>query len=991
MMLEIDGLLATGDAKEAELWLAEQFALRGTLEPFPGAHDRNFKVTAADGCRYLFKIHPPVTDARADLQAAVLRHLEQHAPDLPLPRLFLGRGGTPLAVVTDAAGRERRLRLTTWLDGTVWADAPQRGAQSAASLGRLLARLDCSLAAFHHPAATQPYAWDLANAAARRDDAVLIAEPERRAAVQAILHRFVIAVAPRLSALPKQVIHGDANDRNILLDAEGRVSGLIGFGDMLETWRVNELAVAAATAAIGAEDPIAAILPLVEAYCAGNPIGAVEADVLFDLILTRYAVRMAMAARQSRVQPDDVWTALRAMQALNRPLAIARLRRAAGHEPVAERRAIESWILKNGNSFGPILPVPLNREILTLLPLGADRDATRGRPFRQALHDALAEIKGTAVGRYGEDRSIYDADTGSERRTLHHAIDVYAPAGTPVLAPLPGRIAMIGNDTSIDGFGGIIVLEHEPGTPHRFWTFYGHLAPASLADKDIGATVEQGDAIGVLGVPEENGNWPPHVHMQLMTALCFDRAEAIIGLSLRSQWDLWESIFPNPNGILGLPVETAAIVARDPESVRHLRDRTTSPALSLAYDAPLKIVKGEGAYLIAEDGRRYLDMVNNVCHVGHAHPRVVEAISRQAKQLNTNTRYLHDNLVEYTRRLTRLLPPELSTVFLVNSGSEANDLALRLAKAYTGGTDVMVLDHAYHGNLSSLIDISPYKFDGKGGAGRPRHVWVAEMPDLYRGRFRYGDVEAGPRYAEKLATLLRDMNGINRRLAAFFVEAILGCGGQMVLPDGYLQAAFEETRAAGGVCIADEVQSGFGRVGSHFWAFEIQGVIPDIVTMGKPIGNGHPMGAVACKPEIAAAFANRMEYFNTFGGNPVSAAAGLAVLDIIRDERLMPNAAAMGAYLRDGFRKLAERHALIGDVRGLGLFIGVELVRDRMTLEPAAEELKAIVEAMKGEGVLLSTEGPHHNVLKIKPPLVIAQEDCDFFLRTLDAVMTRLA
>jgi 4-aminobutyrate aminotransferase-like enzyme len=265
------------------------------------------------------------------------------------------------------------------------------------------------------------------------------------------------------------------------------------------------------------------------------------------------------------------------------------------------------------------------------------------------------------------------------------------------------------------------------------------------------------------------------------------------------------------------------------------------------------------------------------------------------------------------------------------------------------------------------------------------------MPDLFRGRFRYGDAEAGPRYAEKLATLLRDMNGINRRLAAFFVEAILGCGGQLVLPEGYLKAAFEEIRAAGGVCIADEVQAGFGRIGSHFWAFETQDVVPDIVTMGKPIGNGHPMGAVACRPAIAAAFANGMEYFNTFGGNPVSAAAGLAVLDVIRDERLMPNAEAMGAYLRDGLRKLAECHALIGDVRGLGLFIGVELVRDRKTLEPAAEELKAIVEAMKGEGVLLSTEGPGHNVLKIKPQLVISREDCDFFLQTLDAVMTRLA
>ena len=220
---------------------------------------------------------------------------------------------------------------------------------------------------------------------------------------------------------------------------------------------------------------------------------------------------------------------------------------------------------------------------------------------------------------------------------------------------------------------------------------------------------------------------------------------------------------------------------------------------------------------------------------------------------------------------------------------------------------------------------------------------------------------------------------------------LLGCGGQLVLPEGYLKAAFEEVRSAGGVCIADEVQVGFGRVGSHVWAFETQDVVPDVVTMGKPIGNGHPMGAVACRPEIAAAFANGMEYFNTFGGNPVSAAAGLAVLDVIRDERLMHNAAAMGSRLREGLTVLAERHPLIGDVRGLGLFIGVELVRDPDTLEPADSELKIIVEAMKAEGVLLSTEGPHHNVLKIKPPLVISAAECDRFLDKLDAVLARFA
>ena len=1003
-MIEADAIDGKVDAAFAVRALTEAFGLVGRLEPLPGEHDSNFKVNADDGARYLFKVHGGrVAKARADLQASVLRHLEHSAADLPVPRLFVGRGGQPLPSVRDAMGLQRQLRLTTWLDGQTWAESSARGEHSMSSLGFVLARLDRALASFHHPGLAAPYAWDLASAATLRSDTGLIEDAEKRAAAAAVLERFAATVAPRLAALAKQAIHGDANDWNVLLDADGRVSGLLDFGDMVESWRVNELAVAATYAALGAEEPIAAVRPLLAAYCAEHPIAEVEADVLYDLILTRHAVSMVLAARQSREQPgndylrisqDALWPALRKWRAIDHGLAVARLREACGHEPVAARRAVEQWILRNNAAFGPVLPGSRDRADLAILPLGADRDAEGsahpGVSYAARLDAVLPTLQGRVIGRYAEDRSIYGAAGGPDRRTLHHAIDLYAAAGTPVMAPLPGRIAMIGNDTASEGFGGLLVLEHESGEPHRFWTVYGHLAPASLADKKVGAPINRGAVLGCLGERNENGGWPPHLHFQMLTSLCFDRAEAIIGLSAPAQWTLWESISPNPNQVLGLPIDAAARVARTPETLRRLRGRWISPALSLSYDTPLKIVRGEGAMLIAEDGRRYLDLVNNVCHVGHAHPRVVEAIAAQAALLNTNTRYLHDNLVEYAHRLTALLPPELSTVFLVNSGSEANDLALRLAQAHTGGTEVLVLDHAYHGNLSSLIDISPYKFHGPGGGGRKRHVWVAEMPDLYRGRIRAEEADAGPRYAEKVGVLLRDMNGLNRRPAAFFVEALLGCGGQVVLPDGYLQAAFAEVRAAGGICIADEVQVGFGRVGSHFWAFETQDVVPDIVTMGKPIGNGHPMGAVACRPEIAAAFVSGMEYFNTFGGNPVSAAAGLAVLDVIRDERLMANAAARGAQLHDGLSALAERHPLIGDVRGLGLFMGVELVRDQDSLEPAAPETKTVVEAMKSAGFLLSTEGPHHNVLKIKPPLVIAEEECDRFLDTLDVVLARL-
>lgn len=426
------------------------------------------------------------------------------------------------------------------------------------------------------------------------------------------------------------------------------------------------------------------------------------------------------------------------------------------------------------------------------------------------------------------------------------------------------------------------------------------------------------------------------------------------------------------------------------EELQAHRRRALGPSLSLSYERPLHITEGRGAHLIAADGRPYLDLVNNVCHVGHAHPRVARAIAEQAATLNTNTRYLHGHVVRYAQRLTATLPDSLDTCFFVNSGSEANELALRLARAATGARDVLVLDGAYHGNTGNCVAMSPYKFDGPGGQGAPEWVHVAPVPDGYRGLVRGAPQEVGVEYAERFGRVLDRMGSEGRSPAAFFAEPILSCGGQLPLPPGYLEPAYARVRAAGGLCVADEVQVGFGRVGDHFWAFEEHGVVPDIVVLGKPMGNGHPMGAVVTTRGVADAFDDGMEFFSTFGGNPVSCAAGLAVLDVIEDEGLQGRALELGCHFLDGLCKLQTRHSLVGDVRGRGLFLGVELVRDRHTLEPADTEATAIVNAMREQGVLLSTDGPLHNVLKIKPPLVLERDDIDYFLWLLDAVLEGL-
>ena len=469
-----------------------------------------------------------------------------------------------------------------------------------------------------------------------------------------------------------------------------------------------------------------------------------------------------------------------------------------------------------------------------------------------------------------------------------------------------------------------------------------------------------------------------------------------LSVSERPAWEMLARLAEMPPSLLHNALREACGLAPQAlyeppalrkETILARRQHVLGPSLSLSYQEPLQMMRGMGQYLYDENGRRYLDGVNNVCHVGHSHPRVVAALAGQAALLNTNTRYLHPNIVQYAERLLATLPEPLAACFFVCSGSEANELALRLARTYTGAQDLIVLDGGYHGNTAALIDASPYKHAGPGGQGAPDFIHTAMLPDPYRGPYKGYGVETGRRYAAHVRDLAQGVLDAGRGLAGFIVEPLQSCGGQIVLPAGYLREAFAHVRAAGGVCIADEVQVGFGRVGTHFWGFETQGVVPDIVTMGKPMGNGHPLAAVVTTRAIAEAFANGMEYFNTFGGNPVSCAVGSAVLDVIEEEDLQENALRVGEHLLQGLRELMARHALIGDVRGLGLFIGVELVRDRETLAPAAEEARYIIERLKEEGILLSIDGPLHNVLKFKPPLVFSREDADFLVRTLDKVL----
>ncbi|XP_048760525.2 5-phosphohydroxy-L-lysine phospho-lyase-like [Ostrea edulis] len=429
-----------------------------------------------------------------------------------------------------------------------------------------------------------------------------------------------------------------------------------------------------------------------------------------------------------------------------------------------------------------------------------------------------------------------------------------------------------------------------------------------------------------------------------------------------------------------------------------LRKKHISEACQLFFkEDPLKIVTANGQYMIDEDGNSYLDCINNVCHVGHCHPHVAEEACKQIRTLNTNSRYLHDNLVLLAKKITSTLPEKLSVVYLVNSGSEANDLAIRLARHYTRGTEMITLDHAYHGHVSSVMDISPYKLrtNVDGSHVQPEHVHVVPCPDSYRGKYRddqYSPTEVSQKYADEVKDVINRVQEQGKKVCFYIAESMQSCGGQIIMPEGYLKQVYKYVQDAGGVCIADEVQVGFGRVGSHFWAFQPEGVEPDIVTMGKPMGNGHPVAAVVTTQEISDKFkASGMQYFNTYGGNPVSCAVALAVLHVMEEEKLQDHAQKVGNYWINKVTELKQKFPIIGDVRGRGLFVGIDLVKDRETREPATQEAQTVVRRMKEEArILISSDGPYNNVLKTKPPMCFSQENVDRFCLKLSEILTDL-
>lgn len=988
---------------EAARSFAEVFGFTpSSCKALPGERDLNFRIGLSDGRQFVFKLcNQQEPSEYFDAQEAALHRLR----DLPfVPRPLPGAHASGKREVT-VDDQVYRVRAVTYQTGKPLAAVGRPSNDLLTDLGQKLAAVDVRLENFDVPILRRRFDWNLLEGCRVVEDTLTqVTEPRMASMVQASLERAAACLALHHNDLRQSAIHNDANDHNLIVgverDEEGEfsLSGLIDFGDLAWSYLVAELAIAAAYIVCRRDDPVTAISHLVAGYHQRLPLEPAELACLLDLTMLRMSVSICMSARQQQQRPDDEYLSisqepiratLPRLLELPSKLVLAQIREACGMPPHDRSRIVVEWVAEHADDFFPVMGRPLVHDECDVLDLSVGNPEIALSSTESDNESGAWQPNRFAIGRYDEPRLIYQSELFQEssgrQRTIHLGVDVSAPAGTPVFAPLDGEIVVSTFRDFQQDYGGVIVLRHEPLTGLTFYTLYGHLSRDSVVAWEPNARVGRGDQLARLGPPQENGGWPPHLHLQLIVDL-LDLGDAFPGVALADERHLWTSLSPDPRDLVGMDKQLKKQARCYPvEDTLPTRKRLLGSNLSLSYRSPIHLSRGWMQYLFDAEGRRFLDAYNNVPHVGHGHPRVIEAAYRQMRLLNTNSRYLQEVVHRYLERLLELLPPSLEVGYLLNSASEANELAIRLARQSTGRQAVIVQEAAYHGHTNTLIDISPYKHNGPGGSGAPDWVHQLPLPDTFRGRFRGPD--AGRRYSENAEQYIRALATHNHPAAAFIAETYPSVGGQIIPPVDYLPNVYEAIREHGGLAIADEVQTGFGRIGSHFWAFESYGVTPDIVVMGKPMGNGHPLAAVVTTRAVAQAFDNGMEFFSTFGGNSVSAAVGLAVLDVLRDEQLPAKALETGKVLESGLEALRELTPLIGQVRGRGLFWGLDLVRDANALTPASTEARLIVNRLRDQGILIGTDGQDANVLKIRPPMPFDSTNAKQLLESLRNVL----
>ncbi|HEV7308916.1 aminotransferase [Ensifer sp.] len=952
-------------ADEAAMLVAEHFGLSGTIRELGSQQDRNYRIDTGKQ-RYVLKICRAEYEAlELEAQNAALRHLSKRLALARVPALVPSLKGAAIESVT-VRGQAYRIRLLGYLEGEPLTRRRHLSRESVAALGGLAGQLASALTDFDHPGLVRELQWDL-----RRAGPVILhllaemADQQQKKRIAEVVVGAMRRLQPMIPDLRIQAIHHDITDDNVVsrLDAAGRPipDGVIDFGDLLNGWLVAELAVTCASLLHHADGDPWFILPAVKAFHAACPLTETELRALWPLIVTRAAVIVASSEHQLSREPDNAYVEGNAAHeremfevASSVPLALMENAILAAAGLASAPVPVTGTSLIAG--LGPTDVRHIDLSIQSPL-LPEERWQHQGLPVSLLQHAAHAI--GVATTRYGEYRmteTTLRAARPDPTFALH--VDICLEAGGQIVAPFAARI--VRQD-------GLLVLE---GAETSLF-----LEGVELA-AEAGETITAGAVLGTVSGEQRT-------YGLIRVQLCREHGLVPPLFAMPHQAEAWKRICPSPAGILGFDCDAPELHG---DALLARRQQHFARPQKNYYLEPPQIERGFKEHLFDVEGRSYLDMVNNVTILGHGHPRLAAAVGRQWSLLNTNSRFHYAAVAEFSARLAALAPDGLDTVFLVNSGSEANDLALRLAWARSGARNVVSLLEAYHGWTVASDAVSTSIADNP-QALQTRPAWVHPVaaPNTYRGEFRGDDTRDN--YVRSVVTKLAALDAAGEKLAGFICEPVYGNAGGIPLPKGYLDAVYAMVRARGGICIADEVQVGYGRLGDYFWGFEEQGVVPDIITVAKGMGNGHPLGAVITRREIADALENEGYFFSSAGGSPVSSVVGQTVLDILTEERLPENARVVGGYLKARLEALGQRFPLIGAVHGMGLYLGVEFVRDRETLAPATDETAAICDRLLDLGVIMQPTGDHLNVLKIKPPLCLSKESADFFADMLARVL----
>lgn len=959
--------------EQAAALVAKHYGIKAEAVELGSNQDRNFVLTTKSGERWVLRVDNAIFEDRArEAQHAAISAYA--AAGVRVPAVVAGKNGE---LTQSAEGHH--FRLFEFMAGPSLVDAGYLAPVVRAELGSLAAQSVVALAAVTHPGMDRDHQWDMRRAhTVITDLAATIADTSLREQVLRATAQAEEILTPIAPLLPVQTIHGDLTDDNVAClrgeDSRLHPYAVLDFGDLALGWRVAELAVTCSSLLHHEPTRPLNVLDAVRAFHEVAPLSVHEARAFWPLVVQRAAVLIASGWSQLAVDGDNEYARQRIAGEQAIFDAATSVSMLEGIETVLDAlgfaigqdstESIKPAQLIPGLASAPVLDLGVESALLN------DgvwlQESTEQELVERALRKYAAVV--IPYGTYRLTKTQINSSDAGKTYALHteialdtqgKSVDVCAPVTATVLVHTPDGVEL---ETNL----GILAVSGVTPTTK------------------IGERVKRG---GKFAVIKSLNSKQARIRVQLR------RADVNIPVPQFVEPDLvgaWRSLAPDPAAALGL-----SSVAKRDESAdeQQRRNDVFASAQERYYVHPPQIERGWRHHLVDTTGRSYVDMVNNVTGLGHGHPKVADAINSQIRILNTNSRFLYRELAEYSERLLELAPTggEFDTVLLVNSGSEAVDLALKLAQAATGQKTIVALREAYHGWTMASDAVTTSAFDNPYALGnRPDWVHVADVPNVYRGTHTGQD--AGAKYVADLAADLDKLTAVKKgekgAIAGFICESVLGNAGGVLLPEGYLTGVYETVRAHGGLCIADEVQVGFGRMGDTFWGVELSGAIPDIIAIAKPMGNGYPIGGVITSKRIADSLAREGNFFSSAGGSPVSCAVGIAVLDAMRDEKLQSNAKTVGTRLKMRLEKLAEKHDLVGPIHGHGLYLGVELVRDRESLEPAAAEADAICERLRELGVVVLTTSERKNVLKVKPPLCLTQESADFFVDALDEVLS---